>query len=200
MCYAPRMDLTVLLEPKLDLPRLAEVLDGMGHEGRLHTVRGWGKARQAQLFEAAKGTTPLTLDDYVPSSVAPLTEVIHHGRNTLPLFSNFQKRFCRPESDEGVLYGYNEGSTRGLTGPGYYVANEKDGELVIDYRKAPTSKVPSWPEIQPNSKKLGFLVYEGMVDYMRRLSQHVTVGRAEKGGKLIDAYFVLVREDRAAAS
>jgi len=194
------MDLTVLLEPKLDLPRLAEVLDGMGHEGRLHTVRGWGKARQAELFEAAKGGRPLTLEDYVPSNVPALTEVIHHGRNTLPLFNDFQKRFCRPEDEEGVLYGYNEGTVRPVTGPGYYVAYAKDGELVIDYRKTPKAKVASWPEILPNSKKLGFLVYEGMVDYMRALSQHVSIGRAEKGGKMMDAYFVLVREDRATAS
>ena len=47
------MDLTVLLEPKIDLPRLAEILDGMGHEGRLHTVRGWGLARQAEKVIAA---------------------------------------------------------------------------------------------------------------------------------------------------
>ncbi len=194
------MDLTVLLEPKIDLPRLTEILDGMGHEGRLHTVRGWGKARQAELFEAAKGYRPLTLDHYVPSDVGNLTEVIHWGKNSLPLFSDFQKRFCRPEDEEGVLVGYNEGSTRGLVGPGYYVAEEKDGELVIDYRKTPKTKVASWPEILPNSKKLGFLVYEGMVDYMRGLSSHVSIGRAEKGGKMMDAYFVLVREDRATAS
>ncbi len=193
------MDLTVLLEPKLDLPRLTAILDGMGHQGRLHTVRGWGKHRQAELFEAAKGYRPLTLSHFVPADVADHTEVIHDGRNTLPLFNNFQKRFCRPpEATE--LHGYNEGSTRVFTGPGYYVATERDGELVIDYRRQATAKDPRWPEILPNSKKLGFLVYEGMVDYMRGLSSHVSIGRAEKGGKLIDAYFVLVRQDAPAAS
>src|SRR5690242_7823843 len=49
-----RMDVTVLLEPAIDLPRLAEVLDGLGHEGRVHTVRGWGRKTQAALFEAAR--------------------------------------------------------------------------------------------------------------------------------------------------
>ncbi|HQY62041.1 MAG: hypothetical protein IPF92_02350 [Myxococcales bacterium] len=194
------MDLTVLLEPKLDLARLTDVLDGMGHEGRLHTVRGWGKHRQAELFEAAKGYRPLTLSHFVPDDVPDLTEVIHDGRNTLPLFNNFQKRFCRPEAGATELHGYNEGSTRVFTGPGYYVATERDGELVIDYRKKATVKDPRWPEILPNSQKLGFLVYEGMVDYMRGLSNHVSIGRAEKGGKLIDAYFVLVRQDSPAAS
>ncbi len=194
------MDLTVLLEPKLDLPRLATVLDGMGHHGRLHTIRGWGKARQAALFEAAKGFRPLSLEDFVPAHVPALTEVVHHGRNTLPVFNNFQKRFCRHE-EEGVLYGYNEGATRGLTGPGYYVASARDGELVIDYRKLPTGRVaPTWPAIISNKDKLGFLVFHGMVDYMRGLSSHVAIGRAEKNGKLMDAYFVLVRQDKNPAS
>ena len=94
------MDLTVLLEPKLDLERLAKALDGLGHEGRLHCVRGWGKARQAEIFEGAKGFRPLTLEHFVPPSVGDLTEVIHDGRNTLPAFNNFQKRF----SDHGPVW------------------------------------------------------------------------------------------------
>ncbi len=28
------MDVSVLLEPTIDLPRLTEILDGLGHEGR----------------------------------------------------------------------------------------------------------------------------------------------------------------------
>lgn len=33
------MDVTILLEPKINLERLTEVLDGLGHEGRVHTIR-----------------------------------------------------------------------------------------------------------------------------------------------------------------
>ena len=46
------MDVSVLLEPSIDLKRLAEVLDGLGHEGRVHTTRGWGRKRQAELAES----------------------------------------------------------------------------------------------------------------------------------------------------
>ena len=90
------MHLDVLFEPKIDLPRLAQVLDELGHLGRVDTVRRWGRARQAALFEAAQGFRPVSLDDFVPPGTDGLAEVIHHGKNTLPAFTHFQKRFCKP--------------------------------------------------------------------------------------------------------
>ena len=44
--------------------------------------------------------------------------------------------------------------------------------------------------------RLGRFVYAGMIDIMRGVSTHVTIGRALKGGKFMDAWFVLCREDR----
>lgn len=202
------MNLDVLLEKDIDLPRLAEVLDGMGHVGRLDTVRHWSGSVQARLFEAAKGFRPLTLDDFVAPSVGPLVQVIHHGKNSLPAFTHFQKRFCKPKApEEGAeardeLWGYNEQTLAPLTGPGYYVAhlpegrdNAEPGEVDIDYRKLPPGKVDTWPEILPNEARLGRLVYAGMVDVMRGVSSHVTIGRAMKKGKFMNAWFLLCRED-----
>lgn len=191
------MDLTVLLEPQLNLDRLSEVLDGMGHEGRLHTIYGWGKKTQAALFEAAKGFRPATLDFLVPPSVGAGQEVIHWGKNTLGAFTHFQKRFAKPRHEEGPLVGYNHQTMSPLTGPGYFVARAADdGELLIDYTKLPTEKVATWPPIIPNTAKLGFLVYANMIDYLRPISEHVSIGRAAKKGSMMDAWFALVREDR----
>jgi len=193
------MDVSVLLEPTIDLPRLAEVLDGLGHEGRVHTIRGWGKKRQAALFEAAKGHMPLDLDFLVPSSLGPLVEVIHDGQNTLPAFSHFQKRFTKLENEDAKIGGYNHQSTAALTGPGYFVVRagegEHEGELEIDYTKLPKGKPASWPKIAPNEGILPGLVYGGMIDYLRGISTHVSIGRAWKGGKPMDAWFALVRKD-----
>ena len=194
------MDVSVFLEPKLDLTRIAELLDGLGHEGRLHTVGTWSKKQQAAIFEAAKGVRPLTLEHLVPADTEPLVQVIHDGRNTLPVFSRFQKRFCKPDDDKAkdVLWGYNHGVTMPYTGPGYFVAKAGDeGELVIDYRELPPSHPASWPPILPNSARLGMFVYEGMVDYLRGISEHVSIGRAWKKGEMMDAWFVLVRQDPA---
>lgn len=194
------MDVSVLFEPKIDLPRLAEVLDTLGHEGRVHTIRGWSKKRQAELFEAAKGVKPLDLDFLVPSSIGPLVEVIHEGKNTLPVFTHFQKRFVKLEGEELTVGGYNHQSTSGLTGPGYFVVRpgegEHEGELAVDYTKVPKSKPASWPAIAGNEGGLASLVYGGMVDYLRGVSAHVSIGRAYKG-KAMDAWFALVRKDVA---
>jgi hypothetical protein len=191
------MDVSVLLEPTIDLERLAEVLDGLGHEGRVHTTRTWGKKYQAQLFEACKGRT-LDLDFLVPPSIGPLVEVIHDGKNTLPAFTHFQKRFVKLEGEDFKVGGYNHQTLSPVTGPGYFVVRpgegEHEGELAVDYTKVPKQKPSSWPEIQTNEGGLSSLVYGGMIDYLRKVSTHVSIGRAFKG-KAMDAWFTLVRMD-----
>src|SRR5262249_39198509 len=115
------MNLNVLLEPAVDLPRLQKILDELGHLGRVDTIRGWDKKTQAQLYEAARGFRLVTLDDFVPPSAEPLQEIIHHGKNTLPSFSHFQKRFCKSEGEAKELMGYNHQQMMWATGPGYFV-------------------------------------------------------------------------------
>jgi hypothetical protein len=192
------MDVSVLLEPTVDLPRLAEVLDGLGHEGRVHAMRGWDLKLQAAICAAAKGQ-PIDPDMLVPSSVGPLVEVIHDLHNTLPLFANSEKRFCRLPPGEGFeMAGYNHQKMSAFTGPGYFVVSkgegEHEGELAIDYTKLPKSKPASWPAIKPNDGGIGALVYGGLVDYLRKVSAHVSIGRAYKG-KAMNNYFTLVRKD-----
>lgn len=200
-----KMDLTVLLDPP-DLSRLATVLDELGHVGRLATVRAWDGDTQAKLYEALKGYKPVTLDDYVPPGVAPLQEVIHHGKNSLPAFTHFQKRFCKPAGDvTDSLWGYNQNPpfVMWFAGPGFYVARNDEqaaGEVAIDYTRTPPSKPDAWPAIEPNLKGIGpRAVYGNMVDVMRGLSKHVSIGRAQrvKNGvrEWMDAWFVLCRED-----
>jgi hypothetical protein len=203
------MNLDVLFENEIDLHRLAEVLNGLGHVGRLDTIRGWTHAHQEKLYEAAKEFKPLTLTDFVPEDIEPLVEVIHWGKNSLPAFTHFQKRFCKPKDKDGELWGYNEngeGHHQFATGPGYFLVHAPDrsdaepGEIDIDYRKLPPAKPEPWPAIKPNEAGISRFIYAGMIDVMRGISQHVTVGRALKGGKFMDAYFVLCREDRKSAS
>jgi hypothetical protein len=196
------MDLTVLFEPQIDLGHIRRILDELGLSGRLDTIRGWDARQQAALYEAAKGFLPLDLDHFVPSSVGPMTEVIHHGKNSLPAFNHFQKRFCKPdpkalESKDPELWGYNHQDLSLWTGPGYFVTHpsETEGEVLIDYTREPHGKPESWPEVLPNHARLGRFVYEGMVDVMRGISKHVSIGRARRGKHWMDAWFVLCRED-----
>jgi hypothetical protein len=193
------MDVTTLLEPKIDLERLTEILDGLGHEGRFHTATTWSPAQKKAIFEAAKGYRPIDFDFLVPSGVPVLTEVVHDGHNTLPLFSYFQKRFARTEDPECPVVGYNHQAMQAFTGPGYFCAElgsgEHEGELALDHTKVPKEKVASWPKIRRNVGGLAGIVSGGMIDYLRGLSSHVSIGAAYKNGKHRNHWFVLVRRD-----
>jgi hypothetical protein len=193
------MNLTSLIETHLDLPRLSKDLDEIGHAARVWSVRMWTRANMATLWDAAKGFRPIAVDDFVPASVLPLVEVIHVGQNSLPAHTHFQKRFCRPRasSESAVLFGYNHQSLSGITGPGYFVArpSRDAGEVAIDYTMVPKDKPETWPAVPPRQTRLGPWVYGGMIDVMRGLSVHVSVGRATKNGRPSNNWFVLVRQD-----
>ena len=47
----------------------------------------------------------------------------------------------------------------------------------------------------PNSKGLQFLVYHKTRDFMRRVSEHISIGAAYKKEKSLGQFFVLIRED-----
>src|SRR5262245_49347781 len=83
-----------------------------------------------------------------------------------------------------------------FTGPGYFVAYvAPEGGVHIDYRRTPSDRPASWPPILPNSARLSRFIYNGTVDVMRRVSTHVSIGRAMRDGKPMDAWFVLARRD-----
>ncbi|HEY2730934.1 MAG TPA: hypothetical protein VGK52_13415 [Polyangia bacterium] len=186
-----------IFSPPFAPPEIARQLDGMREETRIATVVGLRRRQLAPLFEAAAESAPLQLTDLVPADVPPLTEVIHEGKNSLPLFTRFQKRFCRPPAGaltDGELWGYNEQAFRAATGPGYFVLHATDtGELVVDYTRLPPGKPADWPRILPNSARLSRFIYYQTTDLLRRVSKHVVIGRAYRKGRPFDAWFALVR-------
>lgn len=193
------MDLTPLLEPTVDIEQLAATLDGLDHEGRVQAMRAWNKKKMAAIFEACAGRD-ISIEHLVPPGVDEKVEVIHDLRNTLPLFSDAQKRFAKLGDGKPAVGGFNKQSGLARASePGYFVVREGDGEhaneLVIDYREVPSTRPAEWPEIEPNQGPLNSLVWGGMVDYLRKVSRHVSMGQATKNGKPIGQYFALVRRD-----
>lgn len=198
------------LDAAAAIDAIAAFLDGLSHEERLAATRTLGRKEQRLLYGKAAAAPPVSLDAFVPKEAGALAQVIHHGRNTLPLPGKhrlFQKRFCRPESESGSrhprLFGYNEAPSKGLLGPGYFVAVETAGEpeweargaVVVDYFQVPDGPVPAgWPRVVPNTEGLQFFVYNKTRDFMRRISSHVTIGAAYKKEKSLDHYFILCRE------
>ena len=193
----------MLKDEATTLQDVSAYLDALENEERIKEVRRLGRKPQIRLWELAADGGSLDLDYFVPADTPPLTEVIHYGKNTLPVFTNFEKRFCRPKEANGGLYGYNEGFTRHFIGPGYFVAHATDpkdtwhdpSDLVIDYFMVPEDEVvDGWPKVIPNHKRLQMFVYKHTRDFMRRVSEHVTIGKAYKNEKALGAYFLLCRD------
>jgi hypothetical protein len=185
---------THLAAKSLDMAALADYLDHLDPATRLREVRSISTREQVQLFEAAAGARPIGLAHFVPAGTPSLREVIHYGRNSLPVNHFFEKRFCLPDTGIDELWGYNEHGLRWLTGPGYFVVRDTgQPELAIDYTVLPPRKPDAWPPILPNSARLGHFIYYQTRDVVRAVSQHVTVGRDTRNGKPLNAWFVLCR-------
>lgn len=188
----------LLLQDPIPLAEIAAFFDGLLPEARIAAARSIPGALQARLFEAAAASAPLTIADLVPPAVPDLTPVRHHGRNSLPAFKLFEKRFCRPAGDLGRrrLFGYNHQPLSWLTGPGAMVAYDhpESGEVWVDYREVPTAVPAGWPAPRPNDRGVARLVYGNMVDHLRRVSTHVSIGRAFRPDVAENAWFILCRE------
>jgi hypothetical protein len=184
------------LEPK----EVARFLDGLAPSERVASIRAMGARDQRRLYDAVKGFAPVRLVELVPAQNADLATVRHYGKNSLPLFSSFEKRFCRPPGEDpelpSALIGFNYQTMAPLTGPGYFIAKEDEAraEVLIDYRELPDHVPVDWPAIRPNDRGIGRFVYGFMVDTLRRVSEHVTIGSATRDGKDLGNWFVLCRE------
>jgi hypothetical protein len=181
---------------------VARWLDGLSEGDRVAAVRGVGRSGQRRLWTLVDGFAALTLRDLVPPDVPALATVRHFGRNTLPAFNVFEKRFTRPSGEDAreprELHGYNFQSLQRWTGPGYFVAaSAPDREEVwVDYRRLPDQHPEGWPEIASNERGIARFVFGHMVDTLRRVSEHVSIGRAARHGRDLDSWFLLCREER----
>lgn len=186
---------TLLLGHRDDrcIERIGQTLDRMDPQSRLWTVLSIEAAEQAALWDLMEGRT-VTAEHFVPAGTASLQPVTHHGKNSLPLFSRFQKRFCRQEGVEEV-WGYNHQTFSWLTGPGYFVGRNDDGRYVLDYTKLPPQRPEGWPTLRDNDRALARPVFGGLVDEIRGVSEHVCIGRAARGSTPMDSWFVLCRDD-----
>ncbi len=211
----PAQALLALLREAVVKPHeVARVLDSMSHAQRVQAIRAVGRNEQRRLYEAVDGFRALSMTDMVVAAAPAMTTVRHYGKNTLPAFSHFEKRFCRPPDADSQqpdrLWGYNFSPMGWLVGPGYFVLrpDAARGELLVDYNLVPTPAAGTtagmaadtaahpadWPEIRPNERGVSRFVYGFMIDTLRGVSQHVTVGAAARKGRNLGSWFLLCRE------
>lgn len=189
-----------LAAPTVKPHEISQFLDTLIHAARVAAIRSLNRTEQRKLYEAVDGFRPLALSDLVPATYEDLATVRHFGKNTLPIFSHFEKRFCRPfgadRDHPAELLGFNFQTMAPVTGPGYFVAvdDEARQEVVVDYRRVPEEPPDGWPPIKDNERGLSRLVYGFLVDTLRGVSEHVTIGSAARKGKDLGSWFVLCRE------
>ena len=190
-------NLSHALQEDHGIESIAEALDQLSPEDRVEQSRSLGPKDQKKLWNLCEGRV-VTLEQIVPEDRIGQT-VRHLGRNTLPAFKIFEKRFMRASAEQVDLWGYNEGPTRKLVRPGYFICRQSDqeeiGSIVVDYEKLPPEAPEGWPAIKPNEAGVSRLVYAYMHDYLRKVSEHVTIGRAYRKGKESPNYFTLCRWD-----
>jgi len=182
----------------IDIQTLARRLEALDEAGRVAFVRNLKKADMLRLWDATDGRE-VTADDFVPAGTRIGAEVIHKGQNSLPVFSQFEKRFTPADGRPGVVYGYNHTNLNWTTaGPGYFLGHTRPGEahFGLDYYDVPPTqaRLPStWPAVRKNEIGLQFFIYAKMIDYMRKVSDGVTIGRAWMRGKRTSNFFLLAR-------
>lgn len=211
MIPRPVTTLRNLLADKASIGAIAAHLDALDPLERERQANDLTGAEQRRLWDVAADAAPIELEHFVPRARGALEPVHHPGRNTIPsppYFQRFQKRFCRPRGESARLFGYNV-SNASFVHPGYFVAYSTAGHddawrsrgaVVIDYWLVPDGDVPaSWPEVVPNSVGLQQLVYHRTRDFMRKVSEHVSIGRASKEDDRadveLDFWFTLCRKD-----
>lgn len=173
-----------------NLQVLADALNAATHEQRVSWLRSLNKKEQIRLYGLAEGTQ-MTVEQLRGE---PGEVVIHYGKNSLPAFTHFEKRMMFTKDR---IQGYNEQTFRWFTGPGHFLARASEdvpGELWLDYTWVPDSAPDPFPAPKNNMSGTSRLVYGGMIDILRRVTDHVTIGTAIRGGKMSGDYFGLCRE------
>jgi hypothetical protein len=141
--------------------------------------------RQSRLWDVASTRPP------ADGELARSGAEVFAGRNSLRLFSRFQKWFAR---QEGRVVGCNRHSLSPLIGPGYFtVRDDGPGRLALDYWTVPAQAPPGWPRIAANSSGMARPVYGDLFDRLAWISPDVLVGAAFRRDKPLDSYFILVR-------
>jgi hypothetical protein len=186
-----------LLGSRASRTDIADFLDGLPAIDRVEAATSLRGRQVAALYRAVAGGPLTRVEDFVPEETGTGRTIIFEGRNSLPAFTSFQKRFARLPS--GQVVGYNHQATSFATGPGYFVvkpasdAADVRGEAYFDYTDVPEEIPRGWPAFKPNGAGLSRLVYADMKDYMRKVATHVYVGEAYKNGKSQRQFFILAR-------
>jgi hypothetical protein len=184
------MSLSSLLDqPGMSLAEIGVHLDALDGANRVSECGALSAARQKRLWELATAASRPGGGDLIPAGQD--TEVFA-GRNSLGVFSHFQKRFVR----QGVeIAGYNVHPLGWLIGPGYFMVEPGPPGMPLrfNYSRVPTAAPSGWPRVSDNSSAFARPVYGGLLDEVVWVASDVLIGSAFREGRALGSYFVLAR-------
>lgn len=160
-------------------------LDALDKEGRVAECLALSREQQKRLWEIASADPAEAQDLVGDAGTAVFT-----GRNTLRLFTRFEKRFAR---HQGALIGCNVHGLGWLTGPGYFTVTTGPTGLLFDYNRVPETGPDGWPRVASNDRGFASPVYGGLMDDAVWVARDVLIGSARRGVVPLDSYFVLAR-------
>ncbi|MFT7522126.1 MAG: hypothetical protein ACI9MC_004278 [Kiritimatiellia bacterium] len=174
------------------LEPLATAFESYPMDGQVNWMRSLGGGQlKALWYLAEKSDYLLDVDDFAREDGAV---TVCRGKNHLPIFSWFEKRFVKID---GEVVGYNEtGWQKSWVGPGHFVLRpspEIEGELWVDYRLTPKATHPDFPALHTNDRLMTWpgpfarLAYGGLLDRLRRVSDHLLIGRSCTQGLSLQA-------------
>lgn len=182
----------LLRSPGINAALVAAFLDGLDRAGRVAAVQSLPGSALKLLWNACADAAPLTMDEFVPPSLPEGEMLTYAGKNNLPAFSLFEKRFTR---QGGAVIGYNHSAPSPLIGPGYFTVSPSDRprELLFDYDRVPAAAPAGWPAVKRNDRGLSWVVFRHLHDFCRRAGEGVVIGEGTRRGKPMNAFFVLAR-------
>jgi hypothetical protein len=160
-------------------------LDALDKEVRVAECLALSRAQQKRLWEIASADRAEAQELVGDAGAAAFA-----GRNTLRLFTRFEKRFVR---HQGALIGCNVHTLGWLTGPGYFRVTAQARRLLFDYTHVPSGSPPGWPRVVSNDQGFARPVYGGLIDDTVWVARDVLIGSARRGEVPLDSYFILAR-------
>lgn len=171
-------------------------LEGLPRDSRHDQCRSLRERQLSRLYDLAAAGPPLTPEHFLAGQDGD-RPVRFFGRNSLvavPHLRFFEKHFRR---HEGVVVGINSSFWSGVSGPGYFTVElgepGHEREVVFDYTKVPASTPEGWPMVRANQGGLQPLIYQGLRDFNRLVTQDVIIGSATRYGRFTHQFYILSR-------
>jgi hypothetical protein len=168
-------------------------LDALATGAKIDQTRALGKRQLSRLWDLCDGGK-LVMDEIVPPTANEDQTFEFAGRNSLAMFSNFEKHFAK-HGDQ--IVGFNMNWHGAVSGWGSFtcdIAPARPDEVRFDYTALPKGVPSSWPSVRPHKGLISYFTYHNQYDYNRRVAKDVVIGCATILDKPRGAWYVLVRK------